>query len=80
MREFLREADGGLPVPSLIQIVAQLPRGADGRVREDALRLVAENQIDLVEHLSLDAESRRNLAEARGKAAQSYGPPLADLS
>lgn len=63
VREFLREADGGLPVPSLVQIVSQLPRGADGRVREDVLRLVAENQIDLVEHLSLDAESRRNLVE-----------------
>ena len=63
VREFLRGAGGGMPVPSLVQIVARLPRGADGQVREDALRLVAENQIDLVDHLALDAESRRNLAE-----------------
>ncbi len=63
VREFLRGADGGLPVPSLVQIVARLPRGADGRVREDALRLVAENQIDLIEHLLLEVESRRSLAE-----------------
>ncbi len=65
VREFLRGAGagGGLPVPSLIQIVSRLPRGADGRVREDVLKLVAENQIDLVEHLPLDAKSRRSLTE-----------------
>jgi hypothetical protein len=62
MRGLFRSGEE-LPMPGLIQTVSRLPRGMDGRVREDALRLVAQNQIDLLDHLSLDSESRHSLAE-----------------
>jgi hypothetical protein len=57
-----------LPVPNLVQTVDRLPRAADGVVRKDVLRLVAQNHIDLIDKLPLDAESRRiamQVAEGR---------------
>lgn len=53
----------GLPVPGLIQMVRRLPRDPEGRVREDLLRLIAQNQVDLVDLLVLDAQSRSMTAE-----------------
>jgi non-ribosomal peptide synthetase component E (peptide arylation enzyme) len=53
----------GLPVPGLVQIARKLPRDAEGRVREDLLRLIAQNQVDLIELLALDARSRAEAAE-----------------
>ena len=54
---FLRE--NSLAVPSLMQLVERLPRDSQGVVRDDALRLIAQNQIDLIDKLALDAENRR---------------------
>lgn len=61
VRHYLAAADG-LPDPSLIQIARQLPRGADGELREEVLRLVAQNQVDLIDGLSLDAAAREAVA------------------
>lgn len=59
--------------PEHIQLVAALPREADGEVRDDLLRLVALNQIDQIEQLprtpdqqtALDViiRERRNLSD-----------------
>lgn len=43
------------PRPELIQPVTALPRGPDGRVREDALHLVAANRLDELQ-LLMDAD------------------------
>jgi hypothetical protein len=59
IRAHLAAAPDGLPDPSLIQIARQLPRSAEGDLREDVLRLVAQNQVDLIDRLTLDAEARR---------------------
>jgi hypothetical protein len=42
-----------------VQVARQLPRSAEGDLREDVLRLVAQNQVDLIDELSLDAAARR---------------------
>jgi hypothetical protein len=66
LRTYLREH--ALAMPSLVQPVERLPRGADGTVRGDVLRLVAQNQIDLIDKLSIDPENRRvamRVAEGR---------------
>jgi hypothetical protein len=55
-------------MPSLVQAVERLPRGENGAVRDDVLRLVAQNQVDLIDKLLLDAENRRiavKIAEGR---------------
>jgi hypothetical protein len=59
IRAHLAGAPDELPDPSLVQIARQLPRSAEGDLREDVLRLVAQNQVDLIEGLSLDAAARR---------------------
>jgi hypothetical protein len=59
IREHLAAAPDGLPDPSLVQVARQLPRSAEGDLREDVLRLVAQNQVDLIDKLSLDATARR---------------------
>jgi hypothetical protein len=59
----VRLRGNGLPVPGLVQIVRRLPRDPEGRVREDLLRLIAQNQVDLVDLLPLDAQSRSAVAE-----------------
>jgi len=58
-RRHIASAPEGLPDPSLVQIARQLPRRAEGDLREDVLRLVAQNQVDLVGGLALDAAARR---------------------
>ncbi len=55
-RNHLRSASS--PMPTLMQVVKRLPR-KDGRVREDVLRLVAQNQVDLIDKLGLDDETKR---------------------
>jgi hypothetical protein len=59
-RDYLYGAE--LPMPTLIQIVERLPR-KNGRVREDILRLIAQNQVDLVDKLALDDETKRIAAQ-----------------
>ena len=63
IRAYLAEARDALPDPNLIQIAPRLPRDADGSVREDVLRLVAQNQVDLVDALALDPAAKRAAAE-----------------
>ena len=63
IRAALSTAPGGLPDPSLIQIARRLPRDAKGELREDVLRLVAQNQVDLIDGLALDAEAKSAAAE-----------------
>ncbi|MCW4114294.1 serine/threonine protein kinase [Aurantimonas sp. MSK8Z-1] len=64
------------PKPDLVQCVAALPRDADGRIREDLLRLVAINQVDELDRLRerdpqlhalmrAIAADRRNLTDRR---------------
>jgi len=57
-----------LAMPSLVQPAARLPRAAGGAVRHDALRLIAQNQIDLIDKLALDPDNLRiamKIAEGR---------------
>jgi hypothetical protein len=61
LRNHLRAVS--LPMPSLVQFVKQLPRRSDGAVREDILRIIAQNHIELLDHISLDEETRRLTAE-----------------
>jgi serine/threonine protein kinase len=63
IRAQLSAAPDGLPDPSLIQIARRLPRDSSGHVREDVLRLVAQNQVDLIDALALDPETRSTAAE-----------------
>jgi hypothetical protein len=60
VRQHLRRRGAAV---GLVQVALRLPRDREGRVREDVLRLVAENQIDLIAHLSLDASERTNVTE-----------------
>lgn len=62
IRAHLAAAREALPDPNLIQIATHLPRGAGGEIREDVLRLVAQNQVDLIDALALDSEARRAAA------------------
>ncbi|MEX2128660.1 MAG: serine/threonine protein kinase [Xanthobacteraceae bacterium] len=63
IRAHLASARDPLPDPNLIQISRQLPRSAEGDLREDVLRLVAQNQVDLIAGLSLKGPARRAAAE-----------------
>jgi hypothetical protein len=61
-------AGNGLPDPNLIQVARQLPRTPEGHLRDDVLRLVAQNQVDLIDRLSLDADAKSVAAElVRGR-------------
>jgi hypothetical protein len=53
VRAHIARAPDALPDPNLVQIARQLPRRAEGELHEDVLRLVAQNQIDLVRSFSL---------------------------
>lgn len=56
-------AKRALPAPDLVQVVAHLPRGADGRPRIDALALVATNRLDELALIQAgDADLARVLA------------------
>jgi len=59
VRRHIATSPDSLPDPSLVQIARQLPRRPEGDLRDDVLRLVAQNQIDLVQNLALDAATRR---------------------
>jgi hypothetical protein len=63
IRAHLAAAPEPLPDPNLIQISRRLPRSAEGDLREDVLRLVAQNQIDLIERLSLKGAAQSAAAE-----------------
>jgi hypothetical protein len=58
VRSHIGKAPEGLPEPNLIQIARQLPRRPEGELRDDVLRLVAQNQVDLIERLRLDPAAR----------------------
>jgi hypothetical protein len=58
VRAHIAAARDGLPDPSLVQIARQLPRRPEGDLRDDVLRLVAQNQVDLIDGISLDAAAR----------------------
>ncbi|MCB8835998.1 serine/threonine protein kinase [Aurantimonas sp. VKM B-3413] len=72
-----RLVSGGGPRPDVIQAVDELPRGEDGRVRDDLLRLIAINQIDRIDSMPGDkttlavahriATDRRNFTDRRLK-------------
>ncbi|WP_152045914.1 serine/threonine protein kinase [Aureimonas psammosilenae] len=62
-------AKGPEPRPDIVQVVARLPRGTDGRTREDLLRLVAINHVEEIDAADADAETRelmREIAAGRG--------------
>ncbi|MFK8251465.1 serine/threonine protein kinase [Ancylobacter terrae] len=56
LRRHLASALPDARPPEHIQIVARLPRGADGAVRDDLLRLVALNQLDQMAQLAQTPE------------------------
>jgi hypothetical protein len=58
VRAHIAGAPDRLPDPSLIQIVRLLPRRPEGELREDVLRLVAQNQVDLISGIKLDAAAK----------------------
>src|SRR5690606_4287060 len=58
VRAHIAAAPEGLPNPSLVQIVRRLPRRPEGDLRDDVLRLVAQNQVDLIDGISLDPDAR----------------------
>jgi hypothetical protein len=62
LRTFLNDGNTP-PAPERLQIVAALPRHADGTPRTEILQLVAMNQLDLIEPL-LDNERDRKTVDA----------------
>ena len=72
-----RLATGAKPRPDLVQAVDALPRDAEGRIREDLLRLIAINQVDRLAAIAGDpatlavaeavAAGRLNLTDRRPK-------------
>jgi serine/threonine protein kinase len=63
IRAHLAAAPEPMPDPNLIQVAARLPRDTAGAVREDVLRLVAQNQVDLLDGLALAGEAKVAAAE-----------------
>jgi hypothetical protein len=58
VRAHIASAPEPLPEPNLIQIATQLPRRPEGELREDVLRLIAQNQVDLIDGIPLDPAAR----------------------
>jgi len=58
VRKHIATASEPLPEPTLIQIARLLPRRPEGDLRDDVLRLIAQNQVDLIDRLSLDASAK----------------------
>jgi hypothetical protein len=58
LRQHLAGAAGAVKPPELIQVVAALPRRANGEVRIELLQLIATNQVELVPPLVADARER----------------------
>ncbi|WP_051356843.1 serine/threonine protein kinase [Azorhizobium doebereinerae] len=68
LRLHLAEALPDRPHLDHLQIVPRLPRAADGGVRDDLLLLVARNQIEMLDALAGDDDTRRLVADiARGR-------------
>ena len=63
VRGHIGNAREGLPQPSLIQITRHLPRHPEGELRDDVLRLIAQNQVDLIDGLRLDPAARAAAAD-----------------
>ncbi len=61
--EKLKAHDQAAP-PELVQVVARLPRRADGSVMTDILSLIATNQIDLLDPLVMSAPDQRPVIDA----------------
>lgn len=59
VRAHILSAPDGLPDPSLVQIAHHLPRRPEGDLRDDVLRLIAQNQVDLIDGMRLDSAARR---------------------
>jgi hypothetical protein len=59
VRAHIGRSPDALPDPSLVQIARGLPRHTEGELRDDVLRLIAQNQIDLIDGLALDESARR---------------------
>ena len=55
---FVGVALGPTKAPERMQVVAALPRRADGEVRSEILELVAMNQVDLIDPLMRNEEDR----------------------
>ncbi|MEA2927761.1 MAG: hypothetical protein QOG38_189 [Hyphomicrobiales bacterium] len=62
IRDFIVEAIGKAKAPERLQIVAELPRRADGSVRIEVLQLVAMNQLDQIDRLVRNETERRIIA------------------
>ena len=56
------ESIGRAKAPERMQLVAQLPRHADGSVRIEILQLIAMNQLDQLDMLIADETERRIVA------------------
>ncbi len=68
LREHLAQALPDRPHLDHLQIVPRLPRAADGTVRDDLLLLVARNQIEMLDALAGDDDTRTLVADiARGR-------------
>lgn len=61
LRDFMAAADGPKP-PEHLQVADELPRRANGEVRNEILQLVAMNQVDLIESL-IASEGERALIQ-----------------
>jgi len=59
VRAHIAAAPDGLPDPSLVQVTRQLPRRPEGHLRDDVLRLIAQNQVDLIDGMKLDPDARK---------------------
>jgi hypothetical protein len=60
----LREFMAGIAskAPEHVQVVEELPRSASGEVRSEILQLIAMNQVDLIEGLSMSEQERSLVA------------------
>lgn len=59
VREFMNENTGRTKAPERMQLVAELPRHADGSVRIEILQLIAMNQLDQLDMLIANEAERR---------------------
>ena len=62
LQDFIGSALGQTKAPERLQVVAALPRRADGEVRSEILQLVAMNQVDLIDNLIADEAERATVA------------------
>jgi hypothetical protein len=62
LQDFIGSSLGETKAPERVQVVAALPRRADGEVRSEILQLVAMNQVDLIDNLIADETERATVA------------------